>query len=250
MLYAIGDIHGRFDLLLKLHQKIMIHAAQFEGKHTVITLGDYVDRGPKSKEVIDFLIKKPFTGFDHVYLRGNHEDMFVKSVYGTAEEVVIHQKVEHVQTTRRIFLENGGVETLESFGIENPYMLLIDNKEISKALIPYVSFFAGLKDYHKADGYLFVHAGIMPNGQPIEEQDRNVLYWIRDKFLDSDMDFGYKVIHGHTITCTRGCGVYPEVKPNRINIDTGAYYTHVLTAVCLDEKHERRPEVLNTHPDG
>ena len=250
MLYAIGDIHGRYDLLKQLHTKIMEHSKQFEGEHTIITLGDYIDRGPQSKEVVEFLMKNPFEGFKHVYLRGNHEDMFVKGVFADSDDVVLENTIQSVETARRIFIDNGGDETLTSFGIENSYALLIDNREIAKRLSPYKSFFAGLNDYYKVDGYLFVHAGIMPDGTPVEEQDRNVFYWIRGKFLESDMDYGFRVIHGHTTTPSRGCGTYPENKPNRIGIDTGAWFSNVLTAICIDETGERRIEIINTHPDG
>lgn len=249
MLYAIGDVHGRFDLLLQLHKKIMDHSAQFDEIHTIVMLGDYVDRGPKSKEVIDFLMKEPFTDFNHVYLRGNHEDMMVKSIYGTTDMVTFYTHSHSIQTARSLFLDNGGDMTLKSFGIDDPHSLYYEDDLISDTFVPYAGFFSGLKDYYTARGYLFVHAGITP-GISLEDQDPNVMYWIRDKFLNNVDDHEYMVIHGHTTTVSRGCGVYPETKPNRIGIDTGAYHTGVLTALCLDEAHERRPEVLNTHPDG
>lgn len=232
MLYAIGDIHGRFDLLTQLHEKIMKHSEQFEEIHTIVTLGDYVDRGPQSKEVLDFLMTEPFEGFNHVYLRGNHEDMMAKSVYGTTDSVIYDTYSHDIQRARMIFLDNGGEETLKSFGIDDPDVLYYDKESMDSILSPYAGFFAGLQDYYTANGYLFVHAGIIP-GLPLDEQDHNVMYWIRGKFLNSDADHGYMVVHGHTPTTTRGNGTQPEHMPNRIGIDTGAYYTGVLTQFAL-----------------
>ena len=249
MLYSVGDIHGRFDLLKILHRKIMEHSKQFDEIHTIVTLGDYIDRGSQSKEVIDFLWSEPFDGFKHIFLRGNHEDMMAKSLYVNSDIVTYHHYQQDIRTARDIFLGNGGDSTLKSFGVENPAALLYDKDSLDDIFKPYAKWFGGLRDYYVANGYLFVHAGIDP-GIALEEQNPNVMYWIRDKFLNSELDHGYMVIHGHTPTTMRGCGTQVEFKPNRINIDTCAYRTNVLTAVCLDEAHERRPEILNTHPDG
>jgi serine/threonine protein phosphatase 1 len=248
MLYSIGDVHGRFDLLQQLHKKIMGHSVQFDEINTIVMLGDYVDRGPQSKEVIDFLITEPFAGFNHVYLRGNHEDMMAKSLYGITDTVIYETHIRPIRTARNIFLENGGTETLNSFGAATHLLLLENKASIDHIFAPYESFFSGLRDFYVANGYFFVHAGIMP-GVPLDQQDRSAMLWIRAKFLDNIEMYEHMIIHGHTPTTTRGNGTQPEVRPNRINIDTGAYYTGVLTAICLDEAHIRRPEVINTHPD-
>jgi len=249
MLYSIGDIHGRYDLLLDLHQKVMKHSEQYDEINTIVMLGDYVDRGPQSKEVIDFLMTNPFTGFKHVYLRGNHEDMMAKSLYGDADTAMYETHQHNIHIARDIFLRNGGTETLNSFGIVNADILLIDKDSLNDIFLPYAPFFAGLQDYYIANGYLFVHAGIEP-GIPIEEQNPNVLYWIRGKFLRSDVDHGYLVIHGHTPTNSYGLGARPDVQSNRINIDTGSWSTNVVTAICLDEAHEIEPIFLSTHNDN
>ena len=111
---------------------------------------------------------------------------------------------------------------------------------------PYIGFFNRLRVCYKTDKYFFVHAGVDP-GIDFDKQDPNVMYWIRGKFLRSDFDHGRLVIHGHTPTSTQGLGTRPEVQPNRINIDTGAYHTKVLTAVCLDEANEQKPIFLSTN---
>lgn len=246
MLYAVGDIHGRFDLLVDIHRKITEHAKQYDEVHTVIFLGDYIDRGPQSKEVLDFLRYDPFKGFKHVYLRGNHEDMFVKSLYGDPDEVIFHNNHYNIVYARNVFLDNGGTTTLKSFGIDNPDVILFNKNKVQDIFIPYTRFFSQLKPYYIANGYLFVHAGIEP-GISLENQNQNELYWIRGPFLHSDANHGYLVIHGHTVTTSQGTGTLPDVRPNRINLDTKAYSTGVLTAVCLDEAHEAEPVFLSTN---
>ena len=248
MLYAIGDVHGRFDLLQNLHSKIMEHSKQFDEINTIVMLGDYVDRGPQSKEVIDFLMSKPFTEFKHIYLRGNHEDMLTKSIYSEEDMVIYDIYPKNIRAARDLFIGNGGGRTLLSFGAttEDILRLLETNEHLVEKFEPYKEFFMNLLPYYKANGYLFVHAGIIP-GLPLEDQDPNVMLWIRERFLEDDIDHGFRVIHGHTTTTSRGWGIHLEVKPNRINIDTAAYKTNVLTAVCLDEAHERGPEILDTY---
>jgi len=245
MLFSIGDIHGRFDLLETIHKKIMEHSQQYDEIHTIICLGDYVDRGPQSKEVIEFLQTNPFTGFKHVYLKGNHEDMLIKSLYINADNVIYDKYQQNIRAARDIFLGNGGDKTLKSFGVENPAILLYNKDSLNEIFLPYKQFFDGLLDFYESNGYYFVHAGIVP-GIPFDQQDCNAILWIRDKFLNSDIDHGPMIIHGHTPTITRGIGTTPEIKSNRINIDTGAYYTGILTAVCLDEDHKLPPQFINT----
>jgi len=244
MLYSIGDVHGRYDLLRYLHEKIMEHSKQFDEVHTIVMLGDYIDRGPDSKQVIDFLITEPFTDFKHVYLKGNHEDMMIKSLYSDEETVIYDVYKQDMYNARNIFLGNGGTTTLESFGVE--YIRLMNDKEsLDHVFLPYLPFFMGLEYYYDVNGYYFVHAGIVP-GVPLDQQDPNAVLWIRDRFLNNTDDHGRLIIHGHTPTTTRGMGAHPEVKPNRINIDTCAYRTGILTAVCLDEAHLRVPEFIST----
>ena len=223
----MGDIHGMYDLLVELHQKIMDHSAQFDEPHTIIFLGDYVDRGKQSKEVLDFLISEPFEGFEHIFLKGNHEEMMMQSTTGDYIDV-------------RSFLDNGGKKTCQSFNISSN-RLFDDVGWWRRCLAPYTTWLNNLKLYHKTEDYLFVHAGIHPDFYNfIDEQRPEWLMWIRHKFLKDERDYGYVVIHGHTPT--KGD---PEVKHNRINVDTGSSYTKVLTAVCLGNGD---PEFLSTKP--
>jgi len=237
MIYAIGDVHGRYDLLIDLHAQIMEDSKQYHEINTIVMLGDYVDRGPDSKKVIDFLMSEPFTGFYHVYLRGNHEDMMIKSLYGSEDDVQLEDHYMPIIRARGIFLNNGGDETLKSFGIDNYEDLLYNKHTMVDVFEPYKTFLNDLEYYKLLNGYLFVHAGIVP-GVPIEEQSDAAMLWIRGKFLSSDHDHGYIVVHGHTPTTAMGMGTMPEKLSNRINIDTGAVRSGVLTAVRLDESHE------------
>lgn len=229
MIFAVGDIHGMYELLIKLHQKIMDHSAQYDEPHTVIFLGDYIDRGKQSKEVLDFLMTEPFTGFEHIYLKGNHEEMIMQTTTG------YYNDVNH-------FLDNGGKNTCESFKISSN-RLYDDIDWWKRTLAPYATWLNKLKLYHKIPGYLFVHAGIHPDFyQDIEQQRQEWLIWIRNKFLVDERDYGYRVIHGHTPTSGE-----PEVKHNRINIDTNAWATGILTAVVIGDDGE--PTFLTTKPE-
>ena len=228
MIFAIGDIHGMYDLLVKLRQKIMDHSAQFDESHTIIFLGDYVDRGKQSKEVLDYLMTEPFEGFEHIFLKGNHEEMLMLSATGRFDDI-------------KHFLDNGGKKTCASFNISHN-RLYDDVGWWRRTIAPYATWLNDLKLYHKIPGYLFVHAGIHPDFyEDIDQQQPAWLIWIRDKFLKDERDYGYVVIHGHTPT--KGD---PEVKHNRINVDTGSWSTGILTAVCLGGNE---PIFLTTKPE-
>ncbi len=219
-IYAIGDIHGRPDLLVKLRIRILEDAAGSEGiACSLVYLGDYVDRGGGSFEVVEMLIHDPLPGFESVFLMGNHEDMMLRFLAGPAEET---------------WLLNGGDATLSSYGVrlregQGGQSWLEDLRLGLRAAMPsdHVEFLAGLKLQHTVGDYLFVHAGVRP-GIPHDQQRPTDLIWIRDRFLNSDADFGKCVVHGHSITPR------PEVRSNRIGIDTGAYYTNRLTCAVLE----------------
>ena len=218
--YAIGDIHGRPDLLVNLRIRILDDAAGADGLAcTVVYLGDYVDRGGGSFEVIEMLIRDPLAGFDAVFLMGNHEDMMLRFLAGPADET---------------WLVNGGDATLMSYGVRcgegqvDGSWLENLRLRLQAAMPPdHLAFLQGLKLQHTVGDYLFVHAGVRP-GTPHDEQRPTDLIWIRDRFLNSDADLGKCVVHGHSITRR------PEVRSNRIGIDTGAYYTNRLTCAVLE----------------
>jgi len=214
-IYAIGDIHGRDDLLSVLMEKIIADsAASTGGDPVLIYLGDYVDRGDAPDRVIETLTGPPPKGFLAHYLMGNHEEMMLRFIDGDDNNTV--------------WLKNGGIQTLESYGCRN----LDDNETLRKDLLAglpahHLEFLRSLKNKHQEGDYLFVHAGLKP-GVPIAGQSDRDMRWIRAAFLDSREDFGKVVVHGHSISPE------PQVRANRIGIDTGAWRTGVLTCVVLE----------------
>ncbi len=220
VVYAIGDLHGRADLLAELHRLITADVARRREAHRlVVYLGDYVDRGPESRQVIDLLLDRPLTGFEAVHLKGNHEDFMVRFLAGENERGLG-------------WLMNGAVETFASYGIDAPLFAtgaeLDDLRRQLTERLParQRAFLDRLKLMHVEGDYVFVHAGIQP-GLPLDRQDENDLLWIREAFLDWTGRHDKVVVHGHTI------GPTPEVRPNRIGIDTGAFATGVLTSLVL-----------------
>ena len=207
IIYVIGDIHGRADLLRKLQNTILDEIKQYSDKRKVLVyLGDYIDRGPESKQVIN-LVRNTLDGkvFDEVIcLKGNHETFMLDHLNGQGDDY--------------LWFINGGRETLKSYNDVIP--------ESHKA------FFNNLSLYHEEGGYLFVHAGIRP-GISIEDQQENELLWIRELFLDSEVNHGKLIVHGHTIKKE------PQIWYNRIGIDTGAYYYGVLTCLVLEDDDQR-----------
>lgn len=224
--YAVGDIHGRADLLRSLHRKILDDAADAEAQRLVVVyIGDYVDRGPDSFGVVDMLIEEPLAGFERHHLKGNHEDFLLRFL-----ETGSHGEV---------WMINGARATLGSYGVEWSDMAYgVDGLAAARQkfadFMPesHFQFFRGLELQHQEGDYLFVHAGIRP-GVPLGEQRAFDLMWIREVFLDSSADHGVVVVHGHTIAPE------PEVLPNRIGIDTGAFHSNRLTALVV-EGAERR----------
>ena len=224
--YAVGDIHGRADLLGRLHDRIREDAAtSSSSRKLIIYLGDYVDRGETSKGVIDLLLDEPLDGFETVFLKGNHEEMML----GFTEN----------EGVGAMWLHNGGDATVYSYGVRLAVPSSMDHRyfEMQQALrerVPdrHLAFFNALELYHIEGGYLFVHAGVQP-GIPIEKQTSQDLLWIRHEFIASRADHGHCVVHGHTISDE------PEIRPNRIGIDTGAYYTNVLTCLVLEGTEQK-----------
>jgi serine/threonine protein phosphatase 1 len=218
-LYAIGDVHGRLDLLCALERLIADDcAAAAATRKIVVYLGDYVDRGNQSREVVDWLIERPLPGFERVLLLGNHEESML-------------QFLVDVQIGPA-WLGFGGAATLLSYGIKPPSSDrdLIRVQEELRAKLParHLAFLRGLPLCHVEGDYYFVHAGIRP-GVPLDAQRPADMLWIRDEFLHSRRDFGKIVVHGHTITET------PEIRPNRIGIDTGAFASGTLTSLVLQD---------------
>ncbi|MEI8393637.1 MAG: metallophosphoesterase family protein [Rhodospirillaceae bacterium] len=220
--YAIGDIHGRLDLLVELLKRIRVDAATLPegGRYRLVMLGDYIDRGSDSKEVIELLVSGPLPRVETTFLRGNHEQTML-------------QFLEDLQAGPG-WLTYGGVNTLLSYGVRPPVdvprqrRLAFVQQRLRDALPPgHLSFLRALAPYETIGTYLFVHAGIRP-GVALEDQRLDDLVWIREEFLTSPVDHGRIVVHGHTIA------MKAESLPNRICIDTGAYATGRLTAAVLE----------------
>jgi serine/threonine protein phosphatase 1 len=217
-LYVIGDIHGRLDLLDRLIDEIDRDAKEQGANCLTVTLGDYIDRGPDSRGVLDRLLSNPFPG-DYVALKGNHEALLQSFL----EDPSVGAQ------WRRL----GGLETLHSFGVSVGKNYDQTAEQMRAALSPeHTRFLASLKMSLMVGRYFLCHAGVRP-GVKLERQSPDDLLWIRDDFLNSTRDFGKIVVHGHTPT------VEPEVLPNRINIDTGAFATGRLTCVVLEGENYR-----------
>lgn len=222
--YAVGDIHGCLAELQALTEAIRADAVGFEGDVTIVFVGDFVDRGPDSAGVIEHLVSGELPGRHHRFLMGNHEEAMLEVLDGDAESL-------------NGWLRYGGVQTLESYGIGRGevYRLGIDLAARMREAVPqaHVDFLRALEDQVRLGDYLFVHAGIRP-GTPLHEQEQFDLRWIRHEFLEDDeTDHGVMVVHGHTIASE------PEVRTNRIGIDTGCFSSGRLTALVL-EGTERR----------
>lgn len=220
LIYALSDIHGRKDLLLRLLGDIEKDAQSVGGERRLLVfMGDYIDRGADSAGVVDTLLAGLPDGFESVFLMGNHEDILL--------EFAAHgRNIDH-------WFSNGAETTLASYGVDihaDAWMRPEPDKARAEflAALPqaHLDFYRGLGLSHSEGGYFFAHAGVRP-GVPLEEQDRHDLLWIRAPFLYSEEDFGKMVVHGHTP------GDEPVVRRNRICIDTRAWQSGRLTALRL-----------------
>lgn len=224
-LYCIGDIHGRLDLLEELHAMIQKDCAGFDGRRIVVYLGDYIDRGAQSKQVLDLLIEQPLEGFERVHLLGNHENALLDFL-------------RNPQGIGAAWLSFGGQVTCLSYGVGiGKLMLNMDldllREELAEKLPQsHLDFINSMPLYHTEGDYCFVHAGIRP-GVPIADQQLGDLLWIREEFTRSPGNHGFVIVHGHTIS------EEVEVLPNRIGIDTGAYQSGLLTALVLEGSRQR-----------
>jgi len=212
--YAVGDIHGCLDRLVALHEIIAEDIAARPVEHTTLVhLGDFVDRGTDSAQVIDWLINRPPVPADECCnLMGNHEHMMLSAVAGVDKDAPGQ------------WLMNGGADSLLSWGISRT---VPPAEWASRIPLAHLIFLRDLPISRRIGPYLFVHAGIRP-GVPLERQSRHDMMWIREPFLSSRADHGVVVVHGHTPKRE------PTVQPNRIAIDTGAVLGGALTCVVLE----------------
>jgi serine/threonine protein phosphatase 1 len=218
--YAVGDIHGRIDLLEQLLAKIHANLQQQPAAKTLLVfVGDLIDRGPSSAQVIERLRCYRRDGIKPVFLLGNHEEVLLRIIHGDSSVV-------------DSWLKFGGLQCLQSYGVT---LARIRGRsadqvtELVQATVPreHVEFLESFSDSCRFGDYLFVHAGIRP-GVAVEHQSQADLRWIREPFLFDETDHGFVVVHGHTIS------EEVEERPNRIGIDTGAYRSGVLTALAIE----------------
>lgn len=219
--YAVGDVHGRLDLLDQLLARIEAdRERRVRAKTVIVFLGDLIDRGPASAEVIERLRTYAPKGARPVFLSGNHEEVLLRLLRGESRHL-------------RDWLRFGGAECARSYGIDPLSLKRLDPKRAVRILrdkIPgsHRAFLESFVDTFRLGSYLFVHAGIRP-GVQLAEQSQTDLRWIREPFLDDDSDHGFVVVHGHTIA------EEIQVRDNRIGLDTGAYHSGVLTALGLEQ---------------
>jgi serine/threonine protein phosphatase 1 len=222
-IYAIGDVHGRHDLLSDLARRIEADLAAQPMKAVAVFVGDYVDRGPHSAAVLERLSGGWFPT-PVIALRGNHEEMFLRFLEDPA--------------TLSEWRRNGGLETWRSYGVNvvtgmRGEAFAEARRTLLAALPPsHLQFLRETRLSVSYGDYFFCHAGVRP-GVALESQRADDLMWIRDGFLRFERPFGKVVVHGHTPVAK------PDVRANRINIDTGAFATSVLTCLAL-EGTERR----------
>lgn len=214
-IYAIGDVHGCLDQLVALEARIAQDGLDFDGEKWLVTLGDHVDRGPDSAGAVARAMGPPPPGFRRFALLGNHEQMLLDFLGNPAAHAY--------------WLDEGGLETLESYGIALDYPPLRTSEQVRLRLderfpADHRTFLESLPVCLSLPGWLFVHAGIRP-GIPLAMQTDDDLIWIRAPFLTSQLTGGLRVVHGHTP------GRDVVVTPHRICVDTHCYHTGRLSAV-------------------
>lgn len=223
LIYAIGDVHGCLAPLKALEARIIADAAVAPGEKWIVMLGDYVDRGPQSAQVLDHLTAPPPKGFRRICLRGNHEEAMLAALKDA--------------DALDYWLGFGSEATLASYGVSATQIAALAGRgrastklQLLQAYIPdeHVEFLRRLPVMLSVPGYVFVHAGLRPGVALDRQRDRDLL-WIRGEFLDADHDFGAVVVHGHT----------PEDEPflsaRRVGIDTACFASGRLTAVRVGD---------------
>lgn len=218
--YIVGDVHGRLDLLDHLLATIECDLVVRPARRTVLVfVGDLIDRGPNSAQVVERLRTYKHPGIRPLFLLGNHEEVMLRVLAG--DSVLLAD-----------WLRFGGAECLQSYGLDPDRLAGMSDQQALRtirAAIPaeHSKFLHDFADTFRFGDYLVVHAGIRP-GVALEQQLQSDLRWIRTPFLDHRGDHGFVVVHGHTIHDT------VEERPNRIGIDTGAYASGVLTALAIE----------------
>ncbi len=220
-IYALGDVHGNFDALLRAERIIVQDLMNLNRPGLVVYLGDYVDRGKHSSKVLDHLCTQPDQLFRRLAICGNHDDAFLNFLIDPAKSIN--------------WLRFGGADTLLSYGIDPDHILkngggIAALSDIVLNSIPknHVDFLRALPVTASIGNYVFVHAGIRP-GIPIDKQTDEDLMWIREPFLTEGPQLPLTVVHGHTITRE------PIILNGRVGIDTGAFFTDHLAIIRISE---------------
>jgi serine/threonine protein phosphatase 1 len=236
--YAVGDVHGRLDLLDKMISLIEADLDQHPARRALLVfLGDIIDRGPASAQAIERLRIYRHPNVRTIFLLGNHEEVLLRILNG--ERGILDS-----------WLRFGGGECLASYGVDPKTVKALPERDALKLIRQSVpedhrKFIGEWADTLRFGDYLFVHAGIRPSID-LSMQSQSDLRWIRQPFLDDEADHGFVIVHGHTIS--------QDVveRPNRVGIDTGAYRTGVLTALVLDGENRRfiQAEIPNGNDSG
>lgn len=221
VVYAVGDVHGCYDLLKGLLEALVWDAASLDKRvgALLVFCGDYVDRGSRSRDVLDTVVwLSRQRSVESLFLKGNHEAMLLG---------FLDRPEQHVA-----WLRKDGLPTLRSYGVSidaaNADASHLRDALADRMPAAHLRFLERLPTLFTCGGYAFVHAGLRP-GVPLARQSKDDCLWIRDAFLDSDHRFEKVVVHGHSWDTDQ-----PQLRDTRIGVDTGAYATGVLTAVRLD----------------
>ena len=230
--YAVGDVHGRLDLLDDALSRIEADIdSRARAQNIIVFLGDLIDRGPSSAQVIERVRTYRRPAVRTVFLSGNHEEVLLRLLRGESRFL-------------RDWLSFGGAQCARSYGISSTALKRMDPGQAVEVLRQKIpghdqAFLESFVDTFRIGSYLFVHAGVRP-GVPLSDQTQADLRWIRRPFLENDDDHGFVVVHGHTIA------EQVDVRANRIGLDTGAYRSGVLTAMGLEG---RERWFLQTEPE-
>lgn len=238
-IYAIGDVHGQLDMLKAAHARIDRDKTEVgDATAQIVHLGDYTDRGPDTRGVIQYLMDGVAAGEPWIVLRGNHDRMFCRFVrHGIAHDVAIKSGKTWLHPAL------GGVETLASYGVEaEDGAFEIAHMRAQKAVPEaHLDFLESRPLIYEWEGYVFVHAGLRP-GVPLADQDEEDLIWIRDGWLDYRGALPFTVVHGHTVVDE------PTHFGNRIDIDSGAGYGRPLSVLVIENAHEEIVGVTGRQP--
>ncbi len=224
-IYAVGDVHGQLEMLVNALRLI----EQDGGPDArVVFLGDYVDRGPDSRGVLDLLIEGQRDGRNWVMVKGNHDRMMARFV----QECEIADKSLPI-TLNWLDPRLGGRETLASYGVavtDNDRIYQVHERACAAVPPAHIDFINALPTYHQEDKLLFVHAGIRP-GLSLAQQSEDDLVWIRHEFLRYSSQYPWLIVHGHTpVERAEHCG-------NRVNLDAGAGYGRPLATAVFEDRN-------------